>query len=93
MSPASASPPPPATDAARRILANHGFTPTREGYALPVGTDETRQLGAVVQAETALSMGEPGHPYPARLPHARGHPRSSRRTSSHTATPPAAPVS
>ncbi|MFI2236476.1 hypothetical protein [Streptomyces chrestomyceticus] len=79
------------TDAARRILANHGFTPTQNGYALPAGMEESRQLGAVVQAEIALSMEGLGARIglgfrtPADIPAAPAH-------TSHTATPPAAPA-
>ncbi|RSO18003.1 hypothetical protein DMH15_37230 [Streptomyces sp. WAC 06725] len=80
------------TDAARLILANHGFTPTQTGYALPAGMEESRQLGAVVQAEIALSMENLGARIglgfrtPDDIPAAPAH------TSSHTATPPAAPA-
>ncbi|MFH8751930.1 hypothetical protein ACH4GK_33730 [Streptomyces rimosus] len=80
------------TDAARRILANHGFTPTQEGYALPASKEETRQLGAVVQAEIALSMENLG----ARIDLGFGTPddipAAPTRTMGNTATPPSAPA-
>ncbi|MFH8753957.1 hypothetical protein ACH4GK_42620 [Streptomyces rimosus] len=44
------------TDAARRVLADHGFITTHDGYALPADMNETRQLGVVIQAESALWM-------------------------------------
>ncbi|MEU4205934.1 hypothetical protein AB0B79_34940 [Streptomyces sp. NPDC039022] len=80
------------TDAARRVLADHGFIATGDGYALPAGTDESRQLGAVVQAEIALSMENLGARIGLGFRTPADIPAVPARTSGHTPTPPAAPA-